>query len=316
MARQQTVFMFSGQGSHYYHMGRELFEEDATFRCWMLDLDALMRERTGQSVLSTLYDPARNKTDSFERLLLTHPAIFMVELAMAHTLIARKIVPDYTLGTSLGTFAAAVVAGCFSAEDALTILLKQASEVEARCRSGGMIAVLADRSLLDEADFSQRCDLAADNFSTHFVLSAPEEHLGGIEARLKARGITHQRLAVRYPFHSRWFDDARDWLFAADRGIASQRSRIPLACCAHASFIERIPEGYFWTVARQPIWFARTIEHLESQGAYRYIDVGPAGSLATFLKYGLRRGSGSRAQAILSPFGGDLKNLALVAAAA
>jgi acyl transferase domain-containing protein len=96
MARQQTVFMFSGQGSPYYPMGRELFEGGATFRRWMLDLDALVRERIGQSVLSTLYDPARGKTDSFERLLLTHPAIFMIEVALAQALIARKVVPDYT----------------------------------------------------------------------------------------------------------------------------------------------------------------------------------------------------------------------------
>jgi len=267
-------------------------------------------------VLSTLYDPARGKADSFERLLLTHPAIFMIEVALAQALIARKVVPDCTLGASMGTFAAAAVAGCLTAEEALTTLLKQASEVEARCRSGGMIAVLTGCALLHEEDFSHRCDIAAENFSTHCVLSAPQEHLGAIEARLKARGVAHQRLAVGYPFHSRWFEDARDLLLRAERGIAFQRARIPIACCAYASCIERVPEGYFWTVAREPIRFARTIEHLESQGAYRYIDVGPAGSLATFLKHSLRSGSGSRVRSIMSPFGGDLKNLAATAAAA
>ena len=316
MARQQTILMFSGQGSHYYHMGRELFEGDATFRRWMLDLDAIVRERIGQSVLSTLYDPSRTRSDSFGRLLLTHPAIFMIEVALAQTLIARKVVPDYTLGASMGTFAAAVVAGCVTPEDALTMLLKQASEVEARCRSGGMIAVLSECSLLNDEDFSRRCELAAENFSTHFVLSAPEEHLEPIEARLRARGVTYQRLAVGYPFHSRWFDDAREVLLAANRGIAFQKARIPIACCACASLIEEVPDGYFWTVAREPIRFARMIERLESRGSYQYIDVGPAGSLATFLKYALRPGSASRARSILNPFGGDLKNLALAAAAA
>jgi hypothetical protein len=53
---------------------------------------------------------------------------------------------------------------------------------------------------------------------------------------------------------------------------------------------------------------------LEQQGAHRYIDVGPAGTLATFLKYGLPPTTRSTVQAILTPFGGDQKNLTAVSA--
>jgi len=44
--------------------------------------------------------------------------------------------------------------------------------------------------------------------------------------------------------------------------------------------------------------------------------VGPAGTLATFLKYGLPATTRSSIHAILTPFGFDRKNLAAVVAAA
>jgi hypothetical protein len=49
---------------------------------------------------------------------------------------------------------------------------------------------------------------------------------------------------------------------------------------------------------------------LEEQGPRRYIDVGPAGTLATFLKYGLPATTESTVHAILTPYGFDEKNLA------
>jgi len=278
----------------------------------MLDMDAVVREQIGQSVLSELYSPTRVKADSFERLLLTHPAIFMVEFALAQALKAKSVVPDLTLGVSMGSFAAAAVAGCITAEEALISMLRQVRCVEAHCEPGGMIAVLAQQKVLDELRLRDHCEIAAENFSSHFVVSAPQHHLDTIEERLKTHGVTFQRLAVKYAFHSRWFDGVRDTLLAATGELSLKTPKIPIVCCALASTIQVVPQGYFWTVARQPILFARTIEHLESRRSYRYIDVGPAGSLATFLKYAMNSGSASQVSSVLSPFGGELKNLARI----
>jgi hypothetical protein len=59
---------------------------------------------------------------------------------------------------------------------------------------------------------------------------------------------------------------------------------------------------------RKPIEFERTIAELEKRGPRYYVDVGPAGTLATFLKYALPSTSASRMYSILSPFGTELKN--------
>jgi hypothetical protein len=61
-------------------------------------------------------------------------------------------------------------------------------------------------------------------------------------------------------------------------------------------------------VVRNPIRFQEAMRCLEQQGTYRYIDVGPAGTLANFVKYGLTNSSRSTAHAILTPYGRDQKN--------
>src|ERR1700733_6256349 len=77
-----TVFMFSGQGSQYFQMGRVLFEKNDTFRHWMVQLDDVARKLLGRSVIDALYSSFHGKGDPFDRTLLTHPAIFMVEYTL------------------------------------------------------------------------------------------------------------------------------------------------------------------------------------------------------------------------------------------
>ncbi|MGA1876364.1 MAG: acyltransferase domain-containing protein, partial [bacterium] len=128
----QVVFLFSGQGSHYYQMGRELYERHPGFRKWMLMGDGLASDLIGLSVLEQLYNDPFRKSDRFDRTLYTHPAIFLVEYALARTVMDMGIEPTHVLDSSLGGFAAAAVAGVLSFEEALTAVVEQAKVLEAQ----------------------------------------------------------------------------------------------------------------------------------------------------------------------------------------
>lgn len=310
----RTVFMFSGQGSHYYQMGRALYESSETFRGWMRRLDDVARRETGVSVVETVYSSAHAKGDPFVRTLLTHPAIFMVEYSLAQTLSEAGVRPDTVLGTSLGSFAAAAVAGFLDVEDALHLVIRQAMALEKSCEPGGMTAVLADPTLFGEDFLGARSELAAVNFSGHFVVSAKRAELEQLEAGLTVRGIGYQRLPVSFAFHSQWIDRARESFFSFVRSVPRRTGRLALACCDSASVVTDLPETYFWDVVRHPIQFREMIARLERDGARRYIDVGPAGTLSTFLKYLLPASSASTVQTVLTPFGGDRRNLDAVLA--
>lgn len=241
MSDVPTVFMFGGQGSQHYHMARELFEQQHMFRRLLLEMDAFVRAQIGLSVVSVLYDERRSKIDPFDRIRLTHPAIVMVELALAQTLIVHDVTPDYVLGASLGSFAAAAVAGCVSVEEVLRAALAQAGAIETCCQKGGMLAVLADPGLHQSDAILRQSEIAAVNSSRHFVVACEASTMPSVEGRLRQLRVGFQRLPVSYPFHPRWMEPARDALAAHTRfGLPRQRG-CPWCVAPPAGFRRRYP---------------------------------------------------------------------------
>jgi acyl transferase domain-containing protein len=314
MPFSETVFMFSGQGSQYFQMGRELFDNNVCFRGWMTRLDEVARQSLGMSVVEAVYSDGRSKSDPFLRTLLSHPAIFMVEYSVAQSLVQAGIRPDRVLGVSMGAFAAAAVAGFIDTEDALTAVIRQATAFEECCEPGGMIAVLEDAALFGEDFLSGRSELVAVNGSSHFVVSARQADLAYIEVALRKRKMNYQPLPVSFPFHSSWISKAEAPFASFMRSIRCKQGRLPLVCCDQTAILFDLSADYFWNVVRHPIRFRETTARLEQQGAHRYIDVGPAGTLATFLKYGMPATTKSTVHAILTPFGLDQNNLAALMA--
>lgn len=308
----KTVFMFSGQGSQYYQMGKQLFDTNPVFRESMTRLDDLAQKISGKRVIDAIY--SASKAEIFDQTLFTHPAIFMVEYSLAQCLIQEGVTPDLTLGSSLGSFAAAVVGGYVKVDDAMAAVLEQSQTFEATCERGGMIAILADPSLYDEPFLREHSEMAGINFSTHFAVSAAQADLDPIESVLKQRGVTYQRLAVSFAYHSRLIENAEERFTSFMRSIPLSRGTLPLVCCEQGATLTDLPDNFFWRVVRHSIRFQEAVAHLERQGPHRYIDVGPSGTLATFVKYGLPQASASTAHTVLTPYGQDQKNLAALLA--
>lgn len=312
---EKTVFMFSGQGSHHFQMGRALFEQEPVFRDSMTRLDGIVRDLAGNSVLESLYSTANPKGAIFDRIMLTHPAIFMVEYSLAQALVRAGVEPDLTLGASLGSFAAATVAGFISVEDALAAVIRQAKAMEECCTPGGMYAVLANPVLYAQPFLSANSAMAGVNFASHFVVSARHAQFAPIETGLRAHAVAFQRLPVSFAFHSEWIEEARAPFQSFTQTLRLKAGELPFMSCHDALVAAELSEDYFWRVVREPIRFGEAIRRLEGDGAYRYIDVGPSSTLATFLKYALPAETRSTVLPILSPYGHDQKNLAAVMAA-
>ncbi len=308
-----TVFMLSCQGSQSYQMAKQLYDAHPVFRQWMDQLGELAFKLAGVRVVEAIY--SGRKADLFDQTSLTHPAIFMVEYALAQVLLHEGIRPDLTLGASLGSFAAATLAGHLTPENALAAVLEQAASFDASCEPGGMIAIIADPVLFEENFLKLHSEMVGVNFATHFAVAAPNAALDKIEIELKQRNITFQRLAVAYAYHSHWVDMAQEQFAWFMQNLPRSKGSIPVVCCAQAKTLDTLPADFFWRVVRQQINFRDAIAHLEQQGPHRYIDLGPSGTLATFVKYGLAKESSSTSHALLTPYGQDQKCLAALLAA-
>lgn len=308
MSNTKTVFMFSGQGSHYFQMGREVFDRSRVFRTSMRLLDEMVRPLCGASVIESIYSPANSIGMPFNRTLLTHPAIFMVEYSLARALIDGGIVPDRVLGISLGSFAAATLAGVLDVEHALTAVVRQARSLTDCCDPGGMIGILADPQLFGRELPPSDCELAGITGKNQFVVSAPHEGCAEIERRLTRRGVAWQRLAVSFAFHSRWIDAARGSFARFMQTVPIRSGELPLVCGAAAGTVSSVGHAFFWDSIRRPMRLPETVACLEREGGCRYVDVGPAGSLATALKYLLAPGSPSTIHPVMTPYGADGRN--------
>ncbi len=306
----KTIYMYSGQGSQFYRMGKEFLKNNRIFRTWMERLDTVVIDLIGESVLKQLYDSGKTIGELFDATLYSHPSIFMVEYSLSQVLLEEGIIPDFLLGSSLGEFCAMSVSGAMDYEKALTMIVRQAQILEKGSDKGGMLAVLSNPELYHEyPEVYGNSALAAINSAYHFIVAGGSDELKEVRAFLKEKNICNQPLPVSYGFHSSQIDFAEKPYKEYLGNTIFQNINIPIISCCYAGRIEKLSTSHLWDIIRKPIQFEKTILHLESiEDKNIYIDLGPSGTMATLVKYNLSDTSNSKFFPILDPFGRDIQN--------
>ncbi|MBV9788631.1 MAG: amino acid adenylation domain-containing protein, partial [Chloroflexi bacterium] len=120
--RPPVVFMFPGQGAQYINMGRDLYAAEPEFRRWIDRCAELLQP---QLDLHTILYPGDHGSDAttLGAISLSHPALFAVEYALAQLWISWGVKPAALIGHSVGEYVAATLAGVFSLEDALALIV-------------------------------------------------------------------------------------------------------------------------------------------------------------------------------------------------
>jgi trans-AT polyketide synthase/acyltransferase/oxidoreductase domain-containing protein len=308
--KKHVIFMFSGQGSHYYQMGKDLYDSHPIFRSQMERGDAIMRQLLGRSVLAELY--RQPISQPFDDLIIAHSALIMVEHALCEMLVSEGIEPDCVWGSSAGEFVAGIAAGIWSLESALAVSVEQASQVVRWCSPGGMLAILASPALYESSRvIREHTTFVGVNFSRHFVVSGSKANLGIVERFLSESGTVCQRLGVQYAFHSDAIDIARDPVVRFCHMLPEFKE--PQLVCFFsgmtAEYLTSVPRSYFWDVVRQPIKFYEGVTRLEQQQTSIFVDCGPAGTSASFIKYSLPAHSQSTYFPLLTAFHQSTANL-------
>lgn len=301
--------MFSGQGSHYYQMGRELFEEHNRFRLWMKHCDTILESLIDVSLIDILYGQHK-KHDTFDRLLYTNPALLCIQYSLARLLKELGIQPDMVLGYSAGEIVAAIVAGAISLEDGLALSVNIARALEANSPRGSMLAIVDSEDVYEQyPEIFSTCWIACKNFDKNFVISGAEKGIADVERQLDEKQILSQRLAVNYAFHTPVMDLSRKEVLAAGRGVRFNPPKIPYISCYTKARVEHINEEHVWSVIRYPVCFSETVRNIFQEQDCIFIDVGPSGTLATLLRYLLPGNLCSLSFDVMNQFGKDVQSL-------
>ena len=307
----KNVFLLSGQGSHYYQMGEELYRKEKRFKAYMDKLDRLPQALINRSIVDILYNENNKKSEAFTKTIYTNPAIFMVEYSLAKTLMDTGIIPDYLLGASLGEYVSLALAEVMPVEEILELLIHHGRIVEEKCEPGSMIGIIEEPVLYESVGLiHENSTMVAINFERHFVISGFKENMSKIQVYLNEKGKLFQELPVSYGFHSPNIDPAFEFGKESFKLGPIKTPEIDIISCMTGKKQESFDEAYFWEIIRQRIRFPEALKTLcqDKTCDYNMIDVGPAGTYAGFTRQNNMLGKNSKIYSIMTPFGDELRN--------
>jgi acyl transferase domain-containing protein/acyl carrier protein len=308
-----VTFLFPGLGEQYPGMAYELYEQEPLFRsiveqCAQLllphlkkDIRELIYPQNYARPSLTTHKPAldlrafvgRGKhigqsdeaTEQLKQTMFAQPALFVIEYALAQLWIAWGVQPQAMLGHSLGEYVAACIAGVFSLEDALFLVVQRARLVQS-LPGGGMTAVALSEA--DARSFTgEGISLAAINSQQSCVLSGPLEALVQVEETLTERGIVYRRLQTSHAFHSSMMEPVRQSLIALVSTVTLHEPQIPYISDVTGAWItaEQATDYAYWAEhVCQPVRFADGLHEVLQQVDGVLLEVGPGQGLCSFAR--------------------------------
>ena len=297
-----TVFMYSGQGSQYYAMGKELYAADAAFRGAMDNCNTLYSGITGRDMIAELFDDTRKWLDMTD-VVLSHPALYSIGYSLTVAMEAAGVKPDCVLGYSLGEYVASAVAGVLTHEAAMHAVVMQALLLERKAPAGAMLSIISPRIHFEKnPEIYRDSFVASENFDKNFVVSGNANALDEVKSRLDAIGVPCVKLPVEYALHSPEISGIENDFREKMTDLSMSEPRLPVYSSATGGQLHCFSVDHYWDAIRKPVDFSRTIETISAtQRNCRFVDLGPAGTLSSFIKHGF----GDRAEhmATMNRFG-------------
>jgi len=284
----QVIFMFSGQGSQYVDMALGLYETESPFRQELDRCFKILHGLSGKDFRSLLYpdDPAAG--GSIEQTDLAQPLLFSVEYALARLLMHWGIRPQAMIGHSIGEYVAACLAGVFTLEEALRVVLERGRLMQ-QMPGGAMLGVpLPEEQVMPFIkDLESEVSLAAVNSSSLCTVSGQEAAISGLLKKFLDQGIEARKLHTSHAFHSPMMAPVLADFAATVSAVKPKAPTLAYISNLSGRWIDadEVRQANYWsTHLRNPVRFADGLAELFKLDNPLFVELGPGSALCTFVR--------------------------------
>ncbi len=295
----KVVSLFSGQGSQYLEMGRELVMNFPLMRRLHGYMDSLLLKDNLQPLSEIVFPhPVFEEAEknvqiaALQRTEYAQPAIGVLSAGMYSILQQAGFKSDFVAGHSFGELTALWAAGVLSTEDYL-FLVKARGQAMAAPEdpdhdAGSMLAVKEDISKVEAVlrHFPQVA-IANQNSPTQFVLAGPTAEIAKVREILHEKGYTAVLLPVSAAFHTPLIAFAQKSFAIATKSVKFQSPKIPVYSNVTSKQYPKEAQGIqkiLETHLSNSVLFKQEIENIYAAGGTCFVEFGPRRILSNLVK--------------------------------
>jgi acyl transferase domain-containing protein/acyl carrier protein/NAD(P)-dependent dehydrogenase (short-subunit alcohol dehydrogenase family) len=296
----KVAFLFTGQGSQYVNMLKDLRQSETVVRKTFEDADRVMTPLIGKPLTDCIY---LDKSDEqalaaaeqgLKQTAITQPAVLATETALARILGEYGVYPDMVMGHSLGEYGALVAASAIDFDNALRAVAARGTEMT-RCalEDNGMMAAVFGP--IDEiAKVLEKVDgyvvIANINSTKEAVIGGATEAVNKAMDAVRDAGYVARALQVSHAFHTQIVAPASESLANVLRGMNLKPPSIPIIANVTGDFYPMgpgvVPEmiDILGKQVASPVQFVKGLKTLYAAGARVFVEVGPKRVLYGFVE--------------------------------
>lgn len=266
-----TVFVYSGQGSQWAGMARQLLADEPAFAAAVAELEPDFVAQAGFSLLEVL--SGGQTLTGIDRI---QPALVGVQLALTALWRSYGVEPDAVIGHSMGEVTAAVVAGALTPAEGLQVIATR-SRLMSRLSGQGAMALLELDSDGAEALIADHPDVTVAVYASprQTVIAGPPADVDELVAQVAAQDLLARRVDVDVASHHPIVDPILAQLRAELAGLAPKAPRIPILSTVDKAGPTPVFDAAHWVAnLRNPVRFGAAIATAGPENA-TFVEISP-----------------------------------------